>query len=170
MSEEVTLVPATRGDEALLENLLTLYIHDMSEIVPLVPDDDGRFRYRRLPPYFSEPATHFPFLIRSGGRNAGFALVTRGSPVSDDPAVLDVAEFFVLRGDRRSGVGRHAAPLLWRRIPGEWTVRVFEANRAGLPFWEATIREFTAGAYTAETQPNPPHPRRVFRFKSGGTT
>ena len=169
MSEEVTLVPATRADEVLLENLLTLYIHDMSEIVPLVPDDDGRFRYRRLPPYFSEP-THFPFLIRRGDRTAGFAFATRGSPVSDDPAVLDVAEFFVLRGYRRFAVGRSAARLLWRRLPGEWTVHVFEGNRAGLPFWEATVREFTGGAFTAERHPDTPLPRRVFRFKSGDTT
>ena len=55
---------------------------------------------------------------------AGFSFVTRGSPASDDPETLDVAEFFVLRGWRRSGVGRRAAPLLWDRLPGPWTVRV----------------------------------------------
>ena len=168
MNEEVTLVPATRSDAALLENLLTLYVHDMSEMVPLVPDEDGRFRYTRLPPYFSE-STHFPFLIRSGAHIAGFTFATRGSPVSDDPEVLDVAEFFVLRGYRRYAVGRRAARLLWGRLRGEWTVRVLEANRGGIPFWEATIREYTAGVYTAERLPDM-HPKRLFRFKSGDTT
>ena len=37
--------------------------------------------------------------------------------------MLDVAEFFVLRRYRRSGVGRSAAFLIWKHFPGTWTVR-----------------------------------------------
>lgn len=167
MNGEVTLAPARPQDRELLANLLELYVHDLSEIFPVAPGEDGRFGYERLPLYFSEPERRFAFLIRFGGRIAGFALVTRGSPMSDDPDVLDVAEFFVLRGYRRFGVGRHAAAALWDRLPGAWIVRVSEANRAGLPFWDGVIREYTHGAYTATQRPGNPNAWRVFAFKSG---
>ncbi|HKC50939.1 MAG TPA: GNAT family N-acetyltransferase [Myxococcota bacterium] len=166
MSAEVTLVPAAATDVGLLANLIELYVHDLSETFQIAPGEDGRFGYERLPLYFSEPARRLPFLIRSGGRIAGFTFVTRGSPMSDDPDVLDVAEFFVLRGYRRFGIGRSAAFLLWNRLPGSWVVRVSEGNRAGVPFWDAIIREHTNGAYTAAQRPGSPHPWRVFTFKS----
>ena len=109
---EVSLDVAPARDAALLANLLELYVHDLSEAFPLIElGADGRFGYDPLPLYWSEPERRFPFLIRCGGRVAGFVLVARGSPASDDPDVLDVAEFFVLRRYRRSGVGRRAAFL-----------------------------------------------------------
>ena len=148
----------------MLSGLLGLYLHDLSEIFPIEVGADGRFRYDKLPLYWSEPEKRFAFLIRSGGRPAGFALATRGSPASDDPEHLDVAEFFVLRGHRRSGVGRRAAFLLWNRLPGEWVVRVSEANRAGLPFWHSTVQEYTRNAFSESQRPGNPHGWRVFSF------
>jgi predicted acetyltransferase len=165
-SQSAALEVASRDDAPLLSNLLELYLHDMSDFFPIEVAADGRFHYDRLPLYWSEPEKRFPFLIRSGGRLAGFALATRGSPASDDPEHLDMAEFFVLRRYRRSGVGRRAACLLWGRLPGDWVVRVSEANRAGLPFWHATIREFTRGAFSESKRPGSPHGWRVFTFSS----
>lgn len=162
----VTLEPATRSDAPLLAHLLELYVHDLSEIFPVRIGPDGRFGYERLPLYWSEPERRFPFLIRAGGELAGFTFAMRGSPASDDPETLDVAEFFVLRGHRRSGVGRRAAPLLWDRLRGAWTVRVSTANRAGVPFWESIVREYTGGAFEASERPGTPNPWRVLSFRS----
>ncbi len=164
--DEVALDAATAADAPLLSNLLELYVHDLSEIFPVALGADGRFGYDRLPLYWSEPAKRFAFLIRTAGRVAGFALVTRGSPASDDPEALDVAEFFVLRGDRRSGIGRRAARLLWERIPGRWVVRVSEANRAGLPFWKSVVAEHTRGEFVESARPGSPHGWRVLSFAS----
>ena len=150
----------------LLSNLLELYIHDLSEIFPLEVGADGRFGYSRLPLYWSEPESRHAFLIKTGATIAGFALATRGSPVTDDPTDLDVAEFFVLRSYRRTGVGRQAASLLWNRLPGQWVVRVSEANRAGLPFWRRTVEEYTCGAFSEAERPGSPHGWRVFTFRS----
>jgi predicted acetyltransferase len=164
---EVVLDVATPADAALLSNLLELYIHDLSETFPNIElGPDGRFGYHRLPLYWSEPEQRFPFLIRCEGRVAGFALARRGSPPAEDPNVLDVAEFFVLRRYRRCGVGRRAAELLWRRLPGTWTVRVSEGNASGLRFWPGVIAEFAQGRVTEFERPGTPHPWRVFRFES----
>src|SRR5882724_5723307 len=164
---EIVLDVATVADATLLSNLLELYAHDLSAAFPNVElGADGRFGYDKLPLYWSEPERRFPFLLRCDGRVAGFALVTRGSPASDDPSVLDVAEFFVLRRYRRSGVGRRAAILLWNRLPGSWVVRVSEGNLGALPFWTRVIAERTDGAATEHRHPGHPHAWRVFSFAS----
>lgn len=163
----VTLDPATPADATLLSNLLELYIHDMSAVfTQLEIGPDGRFGYARLPLYWAEPDKRFPFLIRCDGRIAGFVLAKRGSPASTDPAVLDVEEFFVMRQYRRAGVGRDAAFLLWRALPGDWTVRVAEQNRGALAFWAEVIREFTHGTAQHLTRPGTPITWHVFSFQS----
>jgi len=165
-SEVVILEVATPDRAPLLSNLLELYIHDMSEIFPLELGADGRFGYGSLPLYWSAPEKRFAFFIHAGSRIAGFVLVTRGSPVTNDPNDLDVAEFFVLRSFRRTGVGRQAAFLLWDRLPGQWVVRVSEGNRAALPFWHAIVQDYTGGAFSESKHPSGPHGTRVFSFKS----
>lgn len=161
---EVSLEPATHAQKPILENLLELYVHDLSEAFEIEIGRDGRFGYERLPLYWQEAARRFPFLIRVGAEWAGFALVTRGSPVTEDPSDLDVAEFFVLRRYRRSGVGRRAAFLLFDRIPGHWVVRVAERNRRGLPFWREVIPDYTRGQVLSETMPGADQDWMVFKF------
>jgi predicted acetyltransferase len=165
--QEVVLDVATSREAPLLANLLELYIHDLSEVFPLVElGEDGRFGYKKLPLYWSEPERRFPFLIRCDGRVVGFVLVTRGSPASDDPDVLDVAEFFVIRRYRRSGVGRRAIFLAWDRLPGRWIVRASEGNAGALPFWAGVIAEYSRGAAVESRRPGTPHAWRVFSFES----
>ena len=152
----------------ILSNLLELYIHDMSEVFPHVQlGPDGRFGYSRLPLYWSEPDRRFAFLIHCDGRIGGFILVTRGSPAVPDPNVLDVAEFFVLRQFRRAGIGREAASLLWRRLRGEWIVRVLETNEGALAFWRDTIATFTGGQFGEQPLRREPNDWRVFSFATG---
>jgi len=167
VTHAVSLDQATEGDSVLLANLLELYIHDMSEVFPhVVLGPDGRFGYRHLPLYWSEPDRRFAFLIRCDGRVGGFILVTRGSPVTSDPDVLDVAEFFVVRQYRRAGVGRQAASLLWARLPGKWIVRVLETNRGALAFWRDTVATFTGGSFAESRLHHAPNDWRVFSLES----
>lgn len=163
---EVVLEPARQSDAAVLSNLLELYSHDLSCVFALEPGADGRFGYEKLPLYWSEAENRFPFFIRVGSRLAGFALVTRGSPASDDPNDFDIAEFFVLRRHRHSGVGRRAAFLLWNRFVARWIVRVSEGNQEGLRFWANVITDYTGGAAVETTRSGSLHAWHVFSFHS----
>ena len=168
-SPEVSLTVATESEAALLANLLELYIHDLSEVFPGIElGADGRFGYRRLPLYWSEAERRFAFLIRNGGKVSGFILAMRGSPYSEDNDVLDIAEFFVLRAQRRTGVGRLAAHLLWNRLPGRWTVRVSEGNLGALAFWAPVIEQYSGGRVVQSQRPGDPNNWRVFSFPSSG--
>lgn len=165
--DEVVLEVVTVDEAGVLANLLELYLHDLSEAFPVIElGADGRFGYDWLPLYWSEPDVRFPFFIKVAGRVVGFVLVTRGSPASDDPEVFDVAEFFVLRRHRRSGVGRRAALLLWDRFPGRWIVRVSEGNRGAILFWAGVIDEYTKGTALEVVREGSPSVWRVFSFVS----
>jgi predicted acetyltransferase len=168
-SESITLHRATEVDSSLLANLLELYIHDLSEAFSAEVGADGRFGYDRLAHYWSEPERRFAYVIRNGAEIAGFALACIGSPASDDPTVLDVAEFFVLRRHRRFGVGQRAAYLLWNALPGNWTVRVSMGNAGGLAFWQTAVQTYTEGRWSEKAMPGNHHPWRVFSLRSRTT-
>jgi predicted acetyltransferase len=141
----VEIIPALPEQEPVLANLLELYAHDFSEFVDLRLGADGRFGYDHLPLYWREPGRH-PFLIKAGGRLAGFVFVRRGSERSRDERVWDVAEFFIVRGFRRLGVGTQAAHEVWRKFPGRWEVRVMDRNRKAKEFWSRAIKDFIGEA------------------------
>jgi predicted acetyltransferase len=109
----IDIIPAGPEQESILANLLELYAHDFSEFHDIRPGPDGRFGYRGLPLYWSEP-DHYPFLVRMEGELAGLVLVKKGSAVSGNEVVWDMAEFFVLRGYRRRGIGTQIAHEVWR--------------------------------------------------------
>lgn len=165
VAEHITIEQAEPAEATLLANLLELYIHDLSEAFAIEPGPDGRFGYPALPRYWSEPEQRFPFLVRADGKTVGFALVTRGSPATDDPRVMDMAEFFVLRRHRRSGCGRRAVGLLFDRFPGPWMVRVAESNRGAMPFWESVVSAYTRGEFTRSRRQGSTHTWRDFAFR-----
>lgn len=140
----IEVVLAAREQEPVLANLLELYAHDFSELRDLDVGEDGRFGYGALPLYWTEPG-RFPFLVRVDGRLAGLVLVRRGSAISGDEAVWDMAEFFVIRGYRRRRIGTQVAHEVWRRFPGRWEIRVMQKNEAAQRFWQGAISSFTGG-------------------------
>jgi predicted acetyltransferase len=72
--------------------------------------------------------------------------VKRGSEVSGEERVWDMAEFFVVRGHRRREVGTQLAHEVWRRLPGPWEIRVMQSNVLACNFWKRTISIFTGEA------------------------
>ena len=141
----IEIVTATPEQEPVLANLLELYIHDFSEYVDLDIGPDGRFGYGGLSLYWSEPDRH-ALLVRVDGKLAGFVLVKRGPGATSAWAVWDMAEFFIIRRWRRRGVGTNIAHEVWRRFPGQWEVRVMQANPPARQFWTRTISGFIGKA------------------------
>jgi predicted acetyltransferase len=142
----VELLPASLEQQPILANLLELYIHDFSEFLPLELRSDGRFGYSNLSAYWRDPEGHpdrHPFLVRVDGNLAGFVLIKRGSGISGDASVWDMAEFFIVRGHRRHGIATKIAHDVWSRFPGRWEVRVMESNQPARSFWEHAIHQFT---------------------------
>jgi predicted acetyltransferase len=144
-----------------------LYAYDFSEFHGIEIGSDGRFGYTHLPLYWSEADRH-PFLVRIDGRLAGLVLVRRGSEVSGDATAWDMAEFFVLRGYRRRGIGTQVAHQIWKQFPGRWEVRVMESNLSAFHFWLNAISEFTGEEICATRIERGTECWRLFSFGSKG--
>jgi len=162
---QLEVLPATTEQAPVIANLIELYAHDFSEFADLKIGEDGRFGYDPLALYWTEP-NRFPFLVRANGDLAGFVLVQQGSRISPTGQIWDMAEFFILRGYRRQGLGLRVAHQVWRMLPGPWEVRVSDKNVAARSFWKRAVSEFNG--VTAESAPTDVAGKRwhVFSFTS----
>ena len=159
------LVPATAEQEPVIANMLELYAHDFSEFHAIELGPDGRFGYPNLPLYWKEPG-RYAFLVKMDGHLAGFVLVKRGSQLSKSDAIWDMAEFFVIRGYRRRGIGTKIAHEVWKRFPGLWEIRVMHSNHAARMFWELAIARFGGSPRRFVHGEDPGELWDVFSFQS----
>jgi predicted acetyltransferase len=117
--------------------------------MPLRIKASGRFELAPSDAWWTDPS-HFGYFIKVGDELAGFALVRTGSRVTEKTDVMDVAEFFVLRGVRRRGIGLSAVHALFRAFPRAWEIRVRRTNVGALEFWsraaEAWVRQPVASS------------------------
>jgi predicted acetyltransferase len=145
----VELVRAeSESDGAALHRLYVLYLHDLSEFTGhYALDAEARWTPSYLDDMLARPMCHC-LLVRSHGAAAGFALVAQ-QPFPYMPADADfhLAEFFVAKPYRRSGLGRAAAEATLRRFPGRWNLAVVDRNAPAFAFWRSVLAELTGGDY-----------------------
>lgn len=129
------VVTATEEHRSVLEQLWTMFRHEMSAFTGAVPDDRGRFRQERLDAALNEPGWA-GYLLRLGRAPVGLAVV-RG--LDSDEHVI--SSFFVVHGARRSGHGRTAVRTITGRHPGHWAVAFQDRNVNAARFWTAVASE-----------------------------
>jgi predicted acetyltransferase len=165
LQPNIEIIPASLEQKAILANLLELYMYDFWEFVDLEIGPDGRFGYSDLDIYWTEPARH-PLLVYVDTRLAGFALIDGLPRGSHEVTVWDVAEFFILRGYRRAGIGTEVAHQVWRRFPGPWQVRVIVSNEPAYRFWHQAIKSFAGQEIESTRAMQGGRDRYLFSFES----
>jgi predicted acetyltransferase len=128
------VIAATDADRATVANLIQLYLYDMTDEGAWPIGEDGRYGYD-----FLERFWRYPYLLRVDGELAGFALVIDECPLTGDKPCWFMAEFFVMRGYRRRGVGRQAVGELLSRHPGRWHIGVMRSHERAETFWSGTL-------------------------------
>ncbi|MEH1166889.1 GNAT family N-acetyltransferase [Micromonospora sp. CPCC 205539] len=153
MRNPVTLRSSLPDDLPLLERLWQLYRHDLSEFRDTLPNDLGLFTPGRLPTYLQDPDSR-GYLIYQQAVPVGFAFV---SGLAIQP--LRMAEFFVVRAVRRTGVGRLAARQLLAQHAGDWEIAFQEENPGAARFWRRIAAEVCPTGYREERRavPGKPH-------------
>ncbi len=138
----VTLHQVENEQKSTLRNLLELYKYDFSEFDPEDVNENGLYEYMYLDHYWTEEG-RYPFFFRVEGKLAGLALVRKLGTDEDNCAVYSMAEFFVMKKYRRSGVGRYAATALFDQFRGNWKVSQMEENVPAQHFWRKVIAAYT---------------------------
>jgi predicted acetyltransferase len=148
-SEPVELVQVGRSDRAVLENLGQLYRHDLSESYGLLPNPAGTFNNRRLDEFRAgTESDHRAWLIQAAGGLGGFVMI------QPHDEAMSISDFFVVRALRRTGVGREAARLAIRLVPGPWLIGFQRYNPGVERFWSQVATEAVGeGAWTMQDEP-----------------
>jgi predicted acetyltransferase len=141
----VEILNASIDDKSLLQKMMELYQHDLSEFTKTNLDKHGYFGYSYLDNYWAEPS-RYPFLVRVDGQLAGFVLVNQFTclPASQ----YSLAEFFILRKYRKYGIGRKVAVYIFDLFCGHWEIYQPHANVIAKKFWKSVIGTYTEGLYT----------------------
>ncbi len=145
---DISLKQISSSARAILENLFTYYVYDMSEYTGCGPDQNGiyGFKAEALNSYWTD-AEHIPYFILAGADIAGFALIRK---YPNAPETFDIEQFFVLRKFKRQGVGKKALAQILLNHPGKWQIRVLKENSAGLKFWIAAVTNLVGNNYQHE--------------------
>lgn len=110
---------------------MQLYLYEFSQVDGRSVNERGEFEYTWFDHYWKEPE-RVPLLVRVDGEWAGLALLRLGRR-------NQVAEFFVMRTYRRSGVGRRVAAECFAQWPGPWQTHQVSGNDEARAFWRAVI-------------------------------
>jgi predicted acetyltransferase len=140
---------ATPAEYPILRNLYPLYLHDLSEFGGVYSlDARGVWQPDYLPAWLSESEQVHPLLFRLEERPVGFAFVGQAPfPYMTPGRDYHLSEFFIIRSERRHGLGRRAAMAVFDRFQGVWELSELRANEAAIAFWRRVVSEYTRGDF-----------------------
>lgn len=144
MTPILEVAPAGPAEKPVVARLVQLYLHDFSEFAAIGSpygdtDARGAFKMETFDTYWTD-AGRMVLLFRVEGQLAGLAFINQWSP-SGEGVDHSVAEFFVLRKYRRSGIGRRAAHDIVRRYRGVWEINVALYNEPAQEFWRRALAD-----------------------------
>lgn len=132
--DEVKLEKISIESKVKLENLMSLYLHDLSEFADdLKINEEGKFEYDGLKLYFKSEDLN-PYFIKCQGEVAGFVLFNTGKYVPKDIDYV-VHELFILKSFRRMGIGNAAIRSLLEKYKGKYKIVQISNNKTAVNFW-----------------------------------
>ena len=115
--------------------------------------------------WFANDHSH-PLLILKGPDPVGFALVTRPRiPAAGETSSVNytMSEFFVRKQNRRVGIGRDAATLIFDRFAGDWEIVEYQRNPGAVLFWRRVLSAYCGGRFTERSRNGEVHQRFTSR-------
>jgi len=120
----------------VLENLMTLFLHDLSEYADdILIDSDGLHRFDVLD-WFFEKEGLIPYFIESEEAILGFILIQSGEYTNLELADYVINSFFILKRYRGQGIGTAAASEFIKQYPGRYCVSQLKENVPAVRFWK----------------------------------
>ena len=156
-----SLLKASKEDIGVIRNLMQFYMYDFSEFIKYDVEETGLFApYPNLEEYW-EDSNKFPYIIENDGKHVGFVLVkfTQAERLN----YFSIAEFFILKKYRFSGVGKSVAIQIFDLHKGNWEVHQRSSNKPAQVFWVKVINEYSKGEFQERTESD----KRIQTFKNG---
>ncbi|WP_083263944.1 GNAT family N-acetyltransferase [Curtobacterium sp. ER1/6] len=131
----LTITASDERHRPELEQLWTMFRHEMTAFTGTLPDKHGRFRQERLDAGLSKPGWSAQ-ILHLGPHPVGFAVI-RGLDTKEHV----ISSFFIVHGARRSQIGRAAVTELTAAHPGWWAVAFHDRNEVAANFWRTVATE-----------------------------
>jgi predicted acetyltransferase len=148
----VELRTLTEERHEVAERFWQFFLHDLSEFRNSHPDEHGAFKRRHLEPYLGADPDRAAYLLEGPAGPIGFAFV-----YGLTGTVRRFDQFFIVRSQRRAGVGRAAAEAAVRLHPGRWEVGFQNENPTAARFWRRLASEIGINV-EEQLQPAPKKP------------
>ena len=150
---EIELRELSEERHGIAERFWQFFLHDLSEFRDSHPDEHGAFKRDHLEPYLVLDPDRVAYVVYGPTGPVGLSFVYG---LAGEVRRFD--QFFIVRSQRRAGVGRTAAEATVRRHPGRWEVGFQNENPIAARFWRRLASE--VGRNVQErTQPVPDKPR-----------
>lgn len=135
----VEIVEIKESDSEVLQNLMSMYLYDMSEFAEFLKlSPDGSYKYRNLHLYWEKEELS-AFYIKIDSKIAGFILANKRPFIPED-CEISVQEFFILKKYRGQGYGRDATLEFFKRFPGKYFIAQLPKNKPAIEFWHSVYR------------------------------
>ncbi len=146
----------SKNDRRWIEKVYGEYIESLSDLNTgffSVIGSAGPREEEIFASWFSSDHSH-PLLISKGAEPVGFALVTRPriAAAGEVAPTYNMSEFFVRKPNRRTGIGREAAHLIFDRFAGEWEILEYTRNPGAVAFWRRTIGLYCGGNFVEHSR------------------
>lgn len=155
---DIKLKEISLNKKNILDNLIQLYLHDISLDFPIDFDSStGLYKYDNIKKYFKNE-NNKAFFILNNKEIVGFILLD----FSIDKIIIQ--EMFILNNYRRMGIGKIAVNLIFDKFKGIWEIKSLPCSINAERFWTSTIKEYTNNNF--ERQYIGKYNRAVFTFNN----
>ncbi|MBD8499015.1 GNAT family N-acetyltransferase [Paenibacillus arenosi] len=142
----IEIVEVQEEEKSILRQLLELYEYDFSEFNDRDVNKFGLYGYTYFDHYWTDDDRD-AYFIKVNGNLAGFIMINEHCYLYPNETAKSLAEFFVMRKYRKSGVGIEAAMHIFDKYTGNWEVLQHGENDASKLFWEKVIHAYTDGKF-----------------------
>lgn len=155
---DIKLKEIKLNQQNILENLLQLYLHNLSLDFPIEFDSNvGKYKYDDINKYF-ESKNNKAFFIYYQNELAGFVLIDLFKELNV------IQELFILNNYKRRGIGKIAINKVFDQFKGNWEIKTVPCSKSAESFWQNVVSEYTKGNFNLEHVGK--YNRAIFTFKN----
>lgn len=142
---------ASADRKEVLKNLMSLYLHDLSEFVGNIDlnSNNGLYEFDVFE-WFFEKEGLTPFFIQLDRDPIGFILLQSGPYSNQEHADYVLNSFFILKKYRRKGLGKQACNQFFEIYPGRYAIAQASTNIPAIKFWKNVYESNDITTYEKE--------------------
>ena len=130
------------NEKEKLENLMQLYLHDLSFYFPIdFNSKTCKYEYE-LSKYFDN---NYAYFIKENNNIVGFVLIDNNSNNN-----YEISEIFVLNNYKGNKIGEEAVIKVFDKYKGNWTIKAVPSSPVAESFWKKTIKNYTNDNFKLE--------------------